>query len=53
VTASLTPLVAARFGWTASFVFAAAICALGGLLWVFIDPGHELAARRRPARVAA
>jgi len=53
VTASLTPLVAAQFGWTPSFVFAAAICALGGVLWVFIDPTHELAVNGRSARATA
>jgi ACS family glucarate transporter-like MFS transporter len=53
ITASLTPLVAARFGWTASFVFAAAICAVGGIVWAFIDPTHELSARGQPAVVAA
>lgn len=53
VTASLTPLVAARFGWTASFVFAAAICALGGVLWMFVDPEHELAVKAQPTPRAA
>lgn len=53
VTASLTPLVAGAFGWTASFAFAAAVCAVGGLLWVFIDPTHELSVKRRTVPAAA
>ncbi|HEX3701094.1 MAG TPA: MFS transporter [Phenylobacterium sp.] len=53
VTASMTPLVAARFGWTPSFAFAAAVCAVGGVLWLFIDPSHALVVRGRPAAAAA
>jgi ACS family glucarate transporter-like MFS transporter len=49
VTASLTPYIAAAYGWTASFVFAAAVCLLGAVLWLFIDPQHQLAPRREPA----
>jgi ACS family glucarate transporter-like MFS transporter len=49
VTASLTPYIAAAFGWTASFVFAAAVCLAGAVLWLFINPGHELSLRARPA----
>jgi ACS family glucarate transporter-like MFS transporter len=45
ITASLTPYLASAFGWMASFAFAAAICAFGGLLWLFIDPAHVLSAR--------
>ena len=51
VTASLTPFVATAFGWSASFAFAAAVCALGGVLWLFIDPAHVLSTR--PAREGA
>jgi ACS family glucarate transporter-like MFS transporter len=46
VTASLTPLVASAFGWTASFAVAAAACLVGALAWLFIDPTHQVA--RRP-----
>jgi ACS family glucarate transporter-like MFS transporter len=42
VTASATALVAHRFGWTASFLSAGAICVLGALCWAFINPHHEL-----------
>jgi MFS transporter, ACS family, glucarate transporter len=42
VTASLTPAIAARFGWTASFLVAASLGLLGGLLWLFVDPERSL-----------
>jgi ACS family glucarate transporter-like MFS transporter len=42
VTASLTPLIAARFSWTASFLVAAALCAVGSLAWLLVDPYVEL-----------
>jgi MFS transporter, ACS family, glucarate transporter len=38
VTASLTPAIAARFGWTASFLVAAALCALGSAAWLIVNP---------------
>jgi len=37
-TASLTPLIAAHFGWQMSFVTAAAIAALGAAAWIAINP---------------
>jgi ACS family glucarate transporter-like MFS transporter len=37
-TATLTPLIAAHFGWEMSFVTAAAIAAFGGAAWVLISP---------------
>jgi MFS transporter, ACS family, glucarate transporter len=40
VTASLTPWLAARFGWNAAFLFAAALALAGALLWLLIDPTH-------------
>lgn len=42
VTASTMPIVAEAFGWTASFLVAAAIALVGGLLWFVIDPRHEM-----------
>jgi ACS family glucarate transporter-like MFS transporter len=36
VTASLTPAIAAQFGWTAAFLVAAVLCVLGSLAWVGI-----------------
>jgi ACS family glucarate transporter-like MFS transporter len=45
LTATLTPIIAEAFGWTASFVVAACVCFLGALAWMFIDPFHRLASR--------
>jgi ACS family glucarate transporter-like MFS transporter len=42
VTASLTPLIAHEFSWTASFLVAAGLCAAGSLAWLFVDPEVEL-----------
>jgi MFS transporter, ACS family, glucarate transporter len=42
VTASLTPWVAQRFGWTTSFAIAAALAALGGVLWMTVHPERPL-----------
>lgn len=44
VTASLTPAIASRFGWTASFLVAAALCMLGATAWIFVDPKQTLQA---------
>jgi ACS family glucarate transporter-like MFS transporter len=43
LTASLTPWIAARFGWTTSFLVAAALCAVGAVSWLFVNPSRELA----------
>ncbi|MGH9452989.1 MAG: MFS transporter [Terriglobia bacterium] len=43
VTASLTPAIAGGYGWTASFLVAAALCALGGVTWLVVDPKRSLA----------
>jgi ACS family glucarate transporter-like MFS transporter len=45
LTASVTPLIAAHFGWTASFMTAAALCVVGALAWLFVDPERDLARR--------
>lgn len=37
LTASLTPLIAARFGWNASFFAAAALCLVGAAAWLFVQ----------------
>jgi MFS transporter, ACS family, glucarate transporter len=42
VTASLTPVIATRFGWTASFLTAAGLCALGAAAWLLVDPNRVL-----------
>jgi ACS family glucarate transporter-like MFS transporter len=43
VTASLTPAVAARYGWTVSFYVAAVLAALGALAWLAVNPDRSLA----------
>ena len=43
VTASLTPLIALQFGWTASFLVAAALSVLGALAWLLVNPDRALA----------
>ena len=51
VTGSLTPWIAARYGWTASFLVAAALCLLGAICWIAVDPRNTLtAADCAPAR---
>lgn len=45
LTASLTPAIAGWFGWTASFLVAAALCAVGALAWLFVDPARALTDR--------
>ena len=42
VTATLTPIIAARFGWEASFGVAAFLCATGALAWLPVDPNRKL-----------
>jgi MFS transporter, ACS family, glucarate transporter len=42
VTASLTPAIADRYGWTASFLVAAALCTAGALAWLAVDPNRKL-----------
>jgi len=49
ITASLTPWIAARYGWKASFLVAALLCASGALAWLFVDPSRQLPpARGKP-----
>ena len=38
LTGSLTPWIAARYGWTASFLVAAGLCLLGAVSWLVVDP---------------
>ena len=42
VTASLTPLIAAHFGWEVSFLTASLLALAGGLAWIVIDPTRSL-----------
>jgi ACS family glucarate transporter-like MFS transporter len=50
LTASLTPWIADHFGWTASFLVAAALCVAGAAAWFFVDPDARLAS---PTQVLA
>ena len=45
ITAIATAKVATEFGWTASFITAAVICFIGAVLWIFIDPHHDVQAK--------
>ncbi len=38
LTGSLTPWIAVRYGWTASFLVAAGLCLVGALSWLAVDP---------------
>jgi ACS family glucarate transporter-like MFS transporter len=42
ITAVLTPLIAEHYGWTASFLVAAALCIVGSLAWLVVDPRKKL-----------
>jgi MFS transporter, ACS family, glucarate transporter len=41
LTASLTPWIAAHYGWTASFLVAAALCGIGAFAWLLVDPDRK------------
>jgi ACS family glucarate transporter-like MFS transporter len=46
ITATLTPYIGTYFGWNASFMVAAVLCAGGALAWLFVSPNYdEIAAR--------
>jgi ACS family glucarate transporter-like MFS transporter len=38
LTSSLTPWIAKEFGWTASFLVAAALCLTGSITWLLVEP---------------
>jgi len=42
LTASLTPWIASRFGWTTSFLVAAALCLVGAASWLVVEPSRQL-----------
>ncbi len=44
ITATLTPWIAERYGWTASFLVAAALCIVGAISWLIVDPKRSLIA---------
>ena len=49
LTGSLTPWIAVRYGWTASFLVAAALCVVGGVSWLAVDPRNTLTRERTAA----
>jgi ACS family glucarate transporter-like MFS transporter len=49
ITATLTPLIAAHFGWTVSFLTAAVLCVLGALAWLLVDPERALLETKTPS----
>ncbi len=42
LTGSLTPWIAVRYGWTASFLLAAGLCLVGAISWLAVDPLNTL-----------
>jgi ACS family glucarate transporter-like MFS transporter len=44
LTALLTPIIAAHFGWTTSFSATAVLSAVGAIAWLFVNPEQSLAA---------
>lgn len=52
VTASLTPWIALRFGWTNSFLVAALLAAAGAIAWLGVDPEAKLV-KPLPAELSA
>jgi ACS family glucarate transporter-like MFS transporter len=46
-TASLTPWVAQRFGWTTSFAIAATLAIIGAICWATVHPeNHSMTSPR-------
>ena len=42
LTASLTPFLAERYGWTSAFLTAAILAVAGALAWLSVDPETKL-----------
>ncbi len=42
LTAWLTPVIAQRHGWTASFLAAAILSAVGGVAWLLVEPDQQM-----------
>lgn len=49
VTASLTPWIAQRYGWTTSFAVAAGLALLGAICWMTVHPERPLLVEAAPA----
>jgi ACS family glucarate transporter-like MFS transporter len=53
LTASLTPWIGDRFGWTAAFLTASVLCLVGAACWLLVDPTKTLVAtHNRPENSA-
>jgi len=52
LTASLTPWIAAHFGWNSAFAAAAVLAVLGAGAWTAVDPHTLLAMPSRPGGVS-
>ena len=52
LTALLTPWIADKFGWTPSFLTAAALCVVGAILWTVVDPSTPIGEKRAEAGAA-
>jgi len=50
-TASLTPWIAAHYGWNMAFTAAASLVVIGSLAWIVIDPNQQLAPMRSSGEV--
>ena len=53
LTGSLTPWIALRYGWTASFLVAAGLCLVGALSWLAVDPLNTLTQVRTAKKLDA
>jgi MFS transporter, ACS family, glucarate transporter len=47
LTAMVTPLIAAHFGWTASFLTASVVATVGAIVWLAVDPEARIASGAR------
>lgn len=52
ITASLTPWIAVRFGWTAAFLAAAALAVVGAAVWLLVDPKRAIVPDQASSRSA-
>ena len=51
LTTFLTPLIAQHFGWTASFMAAAALSVVGALSWLLVNPDRPVVRRQTQYQV--
>lgn len=47
LTAIVTPWLATRFSWTTSFLVASALCVIGAVSWLLVDPSRQLESVQR------